>query len=154
MLALILILCYYITMSSPESSFDEPATPDLPKVESYMSSLGTGKPRKSERSRDTGTVGLHDTNLFDEDERSSDGAQIDEADGTPYDNSTFTDHGYYTQTGEGAIYDPMTTEGSLEDIMGAIPQQEGAHELDDAARWLHDNEPPTEDIPSKHKGAA
>lgn len=48
-------------------------------------------------SRDSGVIGLHEENLFDEDERSSDGARYDESTGEPYDNSTFTDEQLITE---------------------------------------------------------
>jgi hypothetical protein len=56
---------------------------------------------------DSGVIGLHNTNLFDQDERVSDGALYDEATGEPYDNSTSTDEKYFEGPDSiGHIIDP------------------------------------------------
>ena len=49
--------------------------------------------------RDVDHLGLHEENLYDEDERKSDGAKYNELTGEPYDNSTETDETLISQMG-------------------------------------------------------
>lgn len=89
---------------------------------------------RATKSRDSGVIGLHEDNLFDEDERSSDGGMYDEASGVRYDNSTLTDETYYGATGTGRTIDTLNI-GDSEDVMGELHQKN-----DDAAKWLAQHE--------------
>lgn len=71
--------------------------------ESYFNSGGRIKDEPV--THDTDVAGLHEDNLFDQDERSVDGSRYDEATGEPYDNSTATNESAILETGH---IDPNT----------------------------------------------
>ncbi len=75
---------------------------------------------------DGGYIGLHQDNLFDQDERVVDGALYDEATGKRYDNSTATDEGLF-QDGDGRI-------GHI--IVDPEGEATEDKEMDEAAAWL------------------
>jgi|GEM_PF-4862999 len=99
---------------------------------SYRFDTSEGTPRAS--SRDSGAVGLHDTNLFDQDESAA-GELIDPMTGLPHDNSSATDETHFQTHDNGFVLDPMSTDPGSEDLMGRPDP-----EFDAAAKWLLDNE--------------
>lgn len=105
------------------------------KSSSYQSDLLNGDSGiRSKKTRDTGVDGLHDENLFDEDENAA-GDKINAATGLPYDNSTMKDETHMQTSGTG--YEIAGGEGS-DDVMGSLPK-----DFDEAAKWLrkHDDHP-------------
>ncbi len=80
--------------------------------ESYASPGKKGNHDDIPETYDTGCDGLHNENLFDQNER-SDGALYNEATGEVYDNSTFTDESLFWHEGQpvdgqmGYVFDPL-----------------------------------------------
>jgi hypothetical protein len=94
------------------------------------------KPDVMPASRDSGSIGVHDETLFDQDERNSDGAAYDESTGLHYRNSGVADEAYFVETGEGHIVDPLEFAGT-DDAMGPVMDEfasEGTVDLAD--EWL------------------
>lgn len=73
-------------------------------------------------------LGLHDENLFDQDER-TDGTRIDKATGKPYDNSKSTDEDYFAEGSKRQI-------GRIVDLDAPIEREE----MDAAAAWLAEHD--------------
>lgn len=105
------------------------------KEAAYQSDLLQGTSRVgSKKTRDTGVDGLHDENLFDQDENSA-GDQIDAATGIRYDNSTMTDEAYFQSTSTGYELTGDNFGVESDDVMGELHQ-----EFDAAAKWLVQHE--------------
>lgn len=64
----------------------------------YESYFNSRPSRNEPGTHDSGVDGLHNENLFDQNER-NDGARVNEATGLPYDNSTTTDETIILETG-------------------------------------------------------
>lgn len=119
------MLLYFIMSKSKE------------KAPSYQSDLLLGgRAGKILKTADYGVDGMHDSNLFDQNEDAA-GERIDPANGIPYDNSTMIDKSHLQTKGLG--YE-ITSDDSSGDVMGELPQ-----EFDAAAQWLLHHDQPEHD---------